>query len=112
MRKQSRTLIACLALPIFLAACAHRNSDLPPAPTPDQLSSAKAVEQATAVDVTQRCRKLAKQVPAPQDYPGKDVYASRKEYEAALDLADGRLRATDACIAALAKAYAKGLPTK
>ena len=51
-------------------------------------------------------------MPAPQDYPGKDVYASRKEYEAALDLADGRLRATDACIAALAKAYAKGLPTK
>ena len=48
----------------------------------------------------------------PQDYPGKDVYASREEYEAALDLADGRLRATDACIAALAKAYAKGLPTK
>ena len=40
------------------------------------------------------------------------VYASREEYEAALDLADGRLRATDACIAALAKAYAKGLPTK
>ena len=66
----------------------------------------------TAVDITQRCRKLAKQVPAPQDWPGKDVYASREEYEAALDLADGRLRATNACIAALAKAYAKGLPTK
>ena len=66
----------------------------------------------TAVDITQRCRKLAKQVPAPQDWPGKDVYDSRKEYEAALDLADGRLQATDACIAALTKAYAKGLPTK
>lgn len=95
-----------------MTACAHRATDLRPQPTLDQLATEQSVEQATAVDVTERCAGLTKARALPKDWLGKNVYVSRKEWKAAAEIRQDQLARTGTCIADTHDAYAKGLPTK
>ena len=76
------------------------------------MATAQAVQSVTSVDVTQRCRDLAKPQPFPRDYAGKNVYVSRKQWIATAKIQREKLAYASVCITDTHDDYAKGLPTK
>lgn len=97
------------SLLLILTACGTTRG-LQPQPSPSQLESDAGTLSATAVDISQRCRQLAKQVKEPA--PIADGLKLIRQYRAALELANKRLGVTDECIARLAADYAQGLTTR
>ncbi len=99
-------LLAFLALTI--SGCASI-SNLTPNPSPDQLATPARTKRVTAVTVTDRCSSLARRVADPGWKVGDDARVVIKRYEAALELANGRLGATGSCIRRLVREFASGL---
>jgi hypothetical protein len=63
----------------------------------------------TAVAVSKRCADLARKVTAPGYRVGDNPKLTVKQFEAALEEANGNLGATRACILKLSADYAAGL---
>lgn len=93
---------------LTISGCAGGLGNLAANPSPQQLATPEKRRAVTAVAVSDKCARLARQVAPPAYKLNDDARVILKRYEAALETANENIGATGSCIRRLAAEYRGG----